>query len=296
MSMLQNSFWPAFFAFIGVTIAAYSLIELSIFIASRYRERYLEEAKTELDDVLIQMPAGRVLDISIAVSALGAVVTLIITAARMDDFAWHWGVLFSLIAGCVLFPIPRIILKTLKKRRLHKFNLQLEDALGMMSSALKAGFSIHQALDEVANCDMHPVGIEFRLLTNELRLGVPLDLALENMNRRVESDDFELVVTAIITARQTGGELSGALERVAGLIRERVRISQKVHALTAMGRLQALMIGAMPFLLLIGLSHIAPQMMQIFFNSAFGIIALAAISVLVICGFLAIRKITTIEV
>ena len=296
MDMFQHSFWPAAFAFMGVTIATYVLIEFGIFIASRYRERYLEEAKTELDDVLIQMPANRVLDISIAVSVLGAVVTLVITAIRMDEFAWHWGILFAIITGSVLFPMPRILLKALRVRRLHKFNLQLEDALGMMSSALKAGFSIHQSLDEVANCDMHPVGIEFRLLTNELRLGVPLEQALENMNRRVESDDFELVVTAVITARQTGGELSGALERVAALIRERVRISRKVHALTAMGRLQAIMIGAMPFLLLIGLNHIAPQMMQMFFNTAVGIIALIAVIVLVICGFLAIRKITTIEV
>ena len=140
------------------------------------------------------------------------------------------------------------------------------------------------------------MGIEFRLLTNELRLGVPLDQALDNMSARVESDDFDLVVTAIITARQTGGELSSALERVAALIRERVRIAQKVHALTAMGRLQALLIGAMPFLLLFGLHHIAPQMMQMFFNSAVGIFALAAVIILVICGFFAIRKITTIEV
>ena len=296
MALFQHSFFPAAFAFAGVTIASYILIEIGIFIAARYRERFLAEAKTELDDVLIQMPAGRVLDISIALSVLGAVVTLIITAIRTDDFAWHWGILLALVAGCAIFPIPRIILKTLKKKRLHKFNLQLEDALGMMSSALKAGFSIHQALDEVANCDMHPVGIEFRLLANELRLGVPLDQALENMNRRMESDDFELVVTAIITARQTGGELSTALERVASLIRERVRIARKVHALTAMGRLQAIMIGAMPFLLIIGLNHIAPQMMQMFFNSAVGLISMIAVVVLVICGFFAIKKITTIEV
>ena len=296
MNIFQHSFLPAAFAFAGVTLASYILIESGIFIATRYRERFLAEAKTELDDILIQMPAGRILDISIALSVLGAVITLIISILRIEDFAWYWGVLLSIVAGCAIFPVPRIILKALKKKRLHKFNLQLEDALGMMSSALKAGFSIHQALDEVANSDMHPVGIEFRLLANELRLGVPLDQALENMNRRVESDDFELVITAIITARQTGGELSSALERVASLIRERVRIARKVHALTAMGRLQAIMIGAMPFLLLIGLNHIAPQMMQLFFNSAIGIISLIAVVVLVICGFLAIRKITTIEV
>ncbi|MBQ7208056.1 MAG: type II secretion system F family protein [Lentisphaeria bacterium] len=294
--MFTGAFWPALFALAAVTLAMLVLIDFGLYVASRYRERYLQEAKTELDDVLIQMPPGRVLDLSIASAATGGIITVVFMALQLDSFSWQWGVPAALAISAALFPVPRLVLKYIRRRRLDKFNFQLEDALGMMSGALKAGFSINQALEEVSDCDLHPVSIEFRLLVQELRLGVPLDQALENMSRRLTSDDFDLVVTAIITARQTGGELTGTLERVAMLIRERVRISQKVRALTAMGRLQAAMIGAMPFVLMVGLYYISPRMMSAFFHSALGIVAVVAVVVLVTCGFLAIRKITNIEV
>ena len=294
--MLTGAFWPGVFAFAAVTLAMFVLIDFGTYVAARYRERYLQEAKTELDDVLIQIPAGRILDLSLASSAAGGVITIIIMVIQLDSFSWRWGVPVALLVALILFPAPRLALKYIRKRRLDKFNYQLEDALGMMSGALKAGFSINQALEEVADCDLHPVSVEFRLLFHELRLGVPLDQALDNMSRRLNSDDLELVVTAIETARQTGGELTGTLERVAVLIRERVRINQKVQALTAMGRLQALMIGAMPFVLMIGLSYVSPDMMSMFYNSIAGIISIVVIVILVVCGFLAIRKITNIEV
>lgn len=294
--MLTGAFWPGVFAFAAVTLAMFVLIDFGTYVAARYRERYLQEAKTELDDVLIQIPAGRILDLSLASSAAGGVITIIIMVIQLDSFSWRWGVPVALLVALILFPAPRLALKYIRKRRLDKFNYQLEDALGMMSGALKAGFSINQALEEVADCDLHPVSVEFRLLFQELRLGVPLDQALDNMSRRLNSDDLELVVTAIETARQTGGELTGTLERVAVLIRERVRINQKVQALTAMGRLQALMIGAMPFVLMIGLSYVSPDMMSMFYNSIAGIISIVVIVILVVCGFLAIRKITNIEV
>ena len=166
----------------------------------------------------------------------------------------------------------------------------------MVSSSLKAGFSINQALEEVAALDIRPVSVEFRLLTQEVRLGVPLEQALENMNRRLESDDFALVSTAILTARQTGGELTATLERVAGLIRERVRISNKVRALTAMGRMQALLIGLMPPALFFGMYHINPVMMRSFLHSPIGIIGIILVVLLDIAGYWMIRKIVTIEV
>ena len=166
----------------------------------------------------------------------------------------------------------------------------------MISGALKAGFSINQALEEVADQDIHPLSVEFRLLTQEIRLGVALEQALENMSRRMESDDFELVSVAISTARKTGGELTSTLSRVAALIRERVRIAQKVRALTAMGRMQAIMIGLMPFLLLLGMYQVSPHLIRTFFSTPVGFIALIVVCLMDIAGFLWIRKITKIEV
>ena len=294
--MFSNSFWVGLCAFAAVTLAMLGLIDFGIYVAKRYRERYLEEAKTELDDILIQLPANRLLDLSITLSAIGAIVTVVLVSTKSEQMNWSIGVLAALVVGGVLFPIPRLILRLLKKQRLVKFNIQLEDALGMMSSSLKAGFSINQALEKVSEQEMHPIALEFRLLMQELQLGVPIDQALDNMARRIGSEDFELVATAIITARQTGGELTETLERVAALIRERGRINAKVRALTAMGRLQAIMIGAMPFLLLFGMYQISPGMMDSFVNSLAGILSICVVIIFVICGFLAIRKITNVEV
>lgn len=166
----------------------------------------------------------------------------------------------------------------------------------MISSSLKAGFSINQALEEVAEQNIHPISVEFRLLIQEIRLGVPVEQALENMNRRLRSEDFELVATAILTARQTGGELTGTLERVASLIRERVRISNKVRALTALGRLQAILIALTPVALLIGLWWINPVMIRAFVTNPIGIALLIVAGIFDVIGFLIIRRIVTIEV
>ena len=294
--MLNNSFWPSLFAFCSVFFATLVLIEFGIYVAGRYRERFLEEAGTELDDVLIQMPAGRVLDISLGLATAGVIATAILLSTQVESFSWKWGARVAFGVGAVLFMVPRIILRYLKKRRLRKFNIQLEEALGIISSSLKAGFSINQALDEVAGQNIHPVSVEFRLLTQEIRLGVPLEQALENMNSRLGSDDFELVATAVLTARQTGGELTGTLERVAALIRERVKIANKVRALTAVGRLQAIIIAAMPFFLLYMMTRVSPELMGEFLHSFAGVMAVILVVILDLLGFLWIRKITTIEV
>ena len=294
--LLNSSLWPGICAFFCVLCAALVLIDSGLYIAGRYRERYLREATTGLDDVLIQMPPGRVFDLGLALSATGGCSMVLLFAAGLEDTPWQWGLLIGALVALVLFPVPLLVLRWLQRRRLERFNIQLEDALGMVSSSLKAGFSINQALEEVAALDIRPVSVEFRLLTQEVRLGVPLEQALENMNRRLESDDFALVSTAILTARQTGGELTATLERVAGLIRERVRISNKVRALTAMGRMQALLIGLMPPALFFGMYHINPVMMRSFLHSPIGIIGIILVVLLDIAGYWMIRKIVTIEV
>ena len=293
--MLNTSYLPAFLAALATTFAALALFDVINFVASKYRERFLQETSTELDDILVQLPASRLFDISIALSLLGAIITFGILLLRNPVFSMG-NILGAIIVGAMLFPLPRLVLRQLRARRLKKFNIQLEDALRIISTSLKAGFSINQALEEVTDMNISPISQEFRLLLQELRLGVTFEQAFENMNNRLNLPDFELVATAILTARQTGGELTGALERVADLIRERVRIANKIDAMTAMGRLQALLIGGMPFLLLLGMKYVNPGMISNFFDTFYGWVALGAIIILDLCGIFTIRKITTIEV
>lgn len=295
-ALLGSPFWPSLFAFLAVTLATYVVIDFCYQVSRRYRDRYLEETRYELDDILIQLPPGRVLDLSLALSASAFLLTILIGEMIRDGRDWRGEAILALVISGAVFPMPRLGLRFLRARRLRKFNEQLEDVLMSMSSSLKAGFSINQAIDEVADQAPAPISVEFRLLAQECRLGVPLTQALDNMNRRLGSADFELVATAIITARQTGGELTGTLERLAGLIRERMRINSKLFAMTSMGRLQAIMISAMPFILLFGIYQVSPSLMAGVFDSFVGYAMILAVVVLVLIGFLVIRKITTIDV
>jgi tight adherence protein B len=281
---------------VSVTFATLVIVEFASFVSARYKEKYLRETAVELDDVLLQMPAGRIFDLTIAISGLSAFLSLIVFGMASTNWSWPKAAFIAALAAVVTFPAPRLYLKFLGKRRIEKFNEQLEDALNSMSSALKAGFSINQAVEVIAAENRNPISIEFRLLLQEIRLGIPLEQALENMVKRLGSDDFELVATAILTARQTGGELTVIFERLAGMIRERMRISGKLRALTAQGRLQSYVVGAMPFLLMIVMNYIAPDMMGAFFNSMAGIMLILGAVMLVVMGFLVIRKITNIDI
>ena len=104
--LLNSSFWPGICAFFCVLCAALVLIDSGLYIAGRYRERYLREATTGLDDVLIQMPPGRVFDLGLALSATGGCSMVLLFAAGLEDTPWQWGLLIGALVALVLFPMP----------------------------------------------------------------------------------------------------------------------------------------------------------------------------------------------
>ena len=184
----------------------------------------------------------------------------------------------------------------LNARYVQKFNEQLTDALGTMSNALRAGFSISQAFESVAEADLHPISDEFSLLLQQLRVGMSFDDALASLQKRIGSDDLTLVVTAIDIARRTGGNLTEIFDSISETIRGRMRIERKVRTLTAQGRLQGLIVSLMPLLLCIIMTTMKPKLMVPFLTSFKGIACLLVVSVMVFIGWLIIRKIVTIKV
>lgn len=286
----------ALFAGLAAGMGLFVIVRVCSQLSSRYREKYLQETAVVMDDVLLSMPPSRILDFSLIFAALAAFSAIGIVAYYTGNLSWTKITLFGLAGAAAAFPMPRFYLMILRKQRLRKFNEQLEDALLSMSSSLKAGFSINQALEVIAQENRHPISFEFSLLMQELRLGVSLEDALEKMNRRLECPDFELVAVSILTARQTGGELTATLERLAGVIRERVRISARIRALTAQGRMQAVIIALMPFGLFFAMMNIVPDMMNAFYSTVVGILCLLAVIAMDITGFFMIRKITNIDI
>ena len=184
----------------------------------------------------------------------------------------------------------------LNARYVQKFDAQLTDALGTMSNALRAGFSISQAFESVAEADLHPISDEFALMLQQLRVGMSFDDALASMEKRIGSDDLTLVITSIDIARKTGGNLTEIFDRISETIRGRMRIERKVRTLTAQGRLQGLIVSLMPFLLCIIMTMMKPGLMIPFLTSLRGIACLVVASVMVLVGWLVIRRIVTIKV
>ena len=184
----------------------------------------------------------------------------------------------------------------LNARYVRKFDEQLTEALGTMSNALRAGFSMSQAFESVAEADMHPISDEFALLLQQMRVGMSFDDALASLEKRVASDDLSLVITSIDIARKTGGNLTEIFDRISETIRGRMRIERKVRTLTAQGRLQGIVVSLMPFLLCVVMTVMKPGLMIPFLTSVSGIARLSVASVMVLAGWLVIRKIVTIKV
>jgi tight adherence protein B len=194
------------------------------------------------------------------------------------------------------FFLPMLTVKHYRKRRIIRFNSQLVDALQAMSNAFKAGLTFQQSIEQISKDAMPPLQQEFGLFVKEAKLGVPLEEALNNMSKRVGSDDLELVSTATNISRQLGGNMAEMYETLSSTIRERFRLEGKIDALTSQGKLQGWVVAAMPALLGVVLNYMRPDLMQPMLDHIFGYVLVLAIIVMEIIGVLIIRRIVNIDI
>ena len=165
----------------------------------------------------------------------GEYVGFMIIASFLTAFlGFNFGGVVMAVAGAIggLF-IPRIIVKRQQGLRLRKFSDQLPDMLNLVVNGIRAGFSTMQAMEAVSKEMPAPINVEFRRVVQEMQLGIPMENALENLLRRIPSDDLDLVVTAINVQREVGGNLAEILEIISHTIRERIRIKNEIKTLTA---------------------------------------------------------------
>jgi tight adherence protein B len=210
----------------------------------------------------------------------------------------------GLLAGALIgFLLPRFWLARRRASRLDAFNKQLPDTITLIANALRAGSSFLQAIELVVRESQPPIGEEFGRVVREINLGLAFDSALENMVRRVRSDDLELMATAINIQHQVGGNLAEILDSIAFTIRERVRIEGEIRTLTAQQRLSGYVVAGMPLAMVGLLFVVAPSFLQPMFENPPGLFGLPAGLValmfggfLMFLGFILIRRIIAIEV
>lgn len=205
------------------------------------------------------------------------------------------GVLLA-VAGAVFVPLlAKLALGFLASRRRKAFADQLDDSLQLLAGSLRAGHSLLQGLDAVSRDAEKPTSVEFARLVNETRVGQDLATALDEAAVRMRCQDFVWVAQAIAIHREVGGDLAEVLATVSHTIRERNQIRRQVGALSAEGKLSALVLMALPvgvtlFLMMTNATYLAP-----FTESLIGYGMIAAAGVLMLVGALWLRKVVSFK-
>jgi len=202
------------------------------------------------------------------------------------------GVAFALVFAC----IPYLFVRHKRKVRLDKMEEQLPEALDFLARSMRAGHAFSISLEMVGEEIADPLGQEFRTLFNEQNLGAPLDIAMRNFTQRVPLLDVRFFTSSVLLQKQTGGNLSEILSRLAYVIRERFRLKGQVKAASAHGRLTATILTLLPIVTMMGLLLVAPGYLQGMAADSDGKIMIGAAIVAQILGNFFIKKIINIKV
>ncbi len=299
MSWVVSHLLPlAIISSVGLCFAGLAAVLLHTFStgASAYTHNHSETTARQFEDLFLFVPPRRIAEAgwACAIAAFLLVALPLFDPRAPGQTAVGFGL--GALAGVVALQLPRRLLVVLRERRRRRFNIQLVEALAHMSNALKAGFSISQAFETVVTNGENPIAQEFDVLLQQTRVGMSFNDALASLAERVGSADLSLVCTAIDIARRTGGNLTEIFDKIALTIRERMRIERRVLTLTAQGRLQGLIVGAMPVVVGVAMTVLRPSLMLPFLRSFNGIVAIAGVVVLMTLGGLMIRKIIRIDV
>ncbi len=211
-------------------------------------------------------------------------------------------VLKNIVVGLVLviaaIVIPRIIVSRRRTTRLRDFNNQLADTITLLANSMRSGYSLLQAMELVSRESRPPMATEFERVVREVGLGLSPEEALGNLVRRIQSDDLELMVTAVNVQREVGGNLAEILDTISTTIRERVKLKGEIRVLTSQQQYSGYIIAAMPIALALVLFAINPLYMSRLFTETHwcGLCLVGGSLSMILTGFFVILKIVNIEV
>lgn len=249
-------------------------------------KNYAQSIENRLSQAGIPLLGGEFIVLNLLTMALAGFLTWFIT-------------LDVRTAGGVVLIVPVafwVVIIVLKARRLGSFTEQLGDCLMTISNALRAGYSFQQAIEVISKEMEPPIGAEFAMINHEVVMGVPLEEALENANKRIGSSDFELVVTAVVIQREVGGNLAQVLDNISYTIVERIRMRREILALTSQGRMSAMVLLGLPFVAGFAMFSLNRSNFMLLFEDPMGRMAVIAGLVMEVIGYFVIMKIVDVEV
>lgn len=251
-----------------------------------YRKNLAIVAESRFAEMFVFVDVGRWLNFYFAFILLLPMILWILTRE-----VW-----LGVIALGIAIAAPYTLISILYKRRLQTIEKQLPDAMIMLSASMRAGASFTTALDSLIQESSPPLSQEFSLLLREIRLGVDMETALNHIEQRIPLEDFRLLLSAVRISREVGGNLAENMDKLAASLRSKLAMEGKIQSLTAQGRLQGIVMSLLPMVLVAVLMKLEPTAMSMLFTTKIGWAVLALILVMQVLGFLAIRKITDIDI
>lgn len=267
-------------------------------LRSRLHEIFAEKARrtgsasrrSRLDLMMVRAGLPLLGSEFLAISAGGAFLVFIIIALATRNPVTGLLALLLFLAADFVFVQRRIT------KRLNNFQRQLADCLSLVANSLRAGFSFLQTMEIISREMEPPMSTEFEKVMRDTSLGKSLDEALHDMDERVGSADFSLVVTAVLIQQQVGGNLATILDTIRSTITERIRIRREVNTLTAQGKMSGIVLACIPVALALFFYITSPEYLTPLLTTDIGKVAIIGTVFLVIVGFIIIRKIVDIKV
>lgn len=253
---------------------------------SRYREAFEHSAEHNLAQLYLFIEPERLFALNVLL-----MMSVVIAVLMMGGNGF-----IATVIATATGASPPFIYWFLRRRRRRRAVEQLPDALLSMATNLRSGLSLSQALETTIEHESAPLGQELALVLRELRIGVDFDEAIENLHVRIPEIEVQLVSSAMKVSREIGGNLSETLERISDTLRKRLQMEGKIRSLTAQGRLQGVVMVALPIFLMTVLSQMEPRAMHYLFHAWYGWATLGVIFVMEAVGFHFIRKIVNIDV
>lgn len=272
--------------FLGVALGVWLLLRGTQVAWEQYHGAFTHAARTQLSDLFLFIDPQKLFYLNLLALAL-----------MVGLLWWLTGNLaLTLLLAAAIAILPRFGYRWLKARRLARFESQLPDALMMLAGALRAGASLRTAIEGMVREQAAPLSQEFDLMLREQRVGLDFDTSLNHMAQRLPLTDFQLVVAALRISREVGGNLAETLAALAETLRRKQMMEGKIKALTAQGKMQGVIMAALPVAIAGVLFWIEPEIMSTLFTTRLGWGVLAAAFIMELLGYLMIRKILRIDV
>lgn len=275
--------------FMMAVLISYFLIPSGYRYAVAFNQKRAYRFSVRLERIIPRAQAKNVVHLyMLAPIGFGALGYMFFPPGKMQVVGAVFGVVFGLI-------FPSFYTKFLIFRNKKAFDDQLIDALMIMSSSFRGGLSLFQALEAVAEEMPDPMTQEMSIVLGENKMGVSLEESFDHLYNRKPSPALQQVITAILLARETGGNLPAIFQRIVGVIRQRKRIQGQIDTLTLQGKIQGVVMSILPVAFFLFINASNPSHFKVMYDTEIGRVAMGAAVILELIGAAMIWKISTFK-